>query len=313
MHFSTLSKYYEKLEATSKRLELIDILSKLFKQAKSDEIGKICYLIQGRVAPFFEPIEMGMAENIVAVAIARAFNKEKEHVIKLYRKLGNMGIAAEELSRNHESRIRNQELTISQVFNELLKIAKFSGEGTVEKKVSALSGLLKKLDPISAKHVVNIPLGTLRLGIGDATVLDSLSLSKHGDKTLRPVLEDAYNKTSDLGFVAETFFKKGISGIKNVKLALGKPVRPALAERLPSADEAIKRLGKEFAAEPKFDGFRVQIHLSRAHLRGVPQAQHHLGGGGEEVVQLFSRNLENTTHAFPDLVEGVRKSVKAKS
>ena len=201
MHFSTLSKYYEKLEATSKRLELIDILSKLFKQAKSDEIGKICYLIQGRVAPFFEPIEMGMAENIVAVAIARAFNKEKEHVIKLYRKLGNMGIAAEELSRNHESRIRNQELTISQVFNELLKIAKFSGEGTVEKKVSALSGLLKKLDPISAKHVVNIPLGTLRLGIGDATVLDSLSLSKHGDKSLRPILEDAYNKTSDLGFV----------------------------------------------------------------------------------------------------------------
>ncbi|OGH14595.1 MAG: DNA ligase [Candidatus Levybacteria bacterium RIFCSPHIGHO2_01_FULL_37_33] len=313
MHFSTLSKYYEKLEATSKRLELIDILSKLFKQAKSDEIGKICYLIQGRVAPFFEPIEMGMAENIVAVAIARAFNKEKEHVIKLYRKLGNMGIAAEELSRNHESRIRNQELTISQVFNELLKIAKFSGEGTVEKKVSALSGLLKKLDPISAKHVVNIPLGTLRLGIGDATVLDSLSLSKHGDKTLRPVLEDAYNKTSDLGFVAETFFKKGINGIKNIKLTLGKPIRPALAERLPSADEAIKRLGNEFAAEPKFDGFRVQIHLSRAHLRGVPQAQHHLGGGGEEVVQLFSRNLENTTHAFPDIVSGAKKEIKAKS
>ena len=295
MTFKTLSGYYEKLEATSKRLELIDILSKLFKEAKGDEIGKICYLIQGRVAPFFEPIELGMAESMVAAAIARAFNKEKAEVTKLYRKLGNMGSAAQELSRNSKFKIQNSKLSVSQVSDELLKIAKTSGKGAVEKKVSTLSDLLGSIDPISAKHVVNIPLGTLRLGIGDATVLDSLSLAKHGNKSLRPILEDAYNKTSDLGFVAETFFKSGVNGIKNVKLALGKPVRPALAERLPSADEAIKRLGNEFAAEPKFDGFRVQVHLDRSN------------------VQLFSRNLENTTRAFPDIVSGAKKEIKAKS
>ena len=322
MKFKTLAQYYEKLEGTSKRLELIDILSKLFKESNAMEIGKICYLIQGRVAPFFEPIELGMAENMVAVAVGRAFNKTKEEVIKLYRHKGNMGQAAEELASKHKHK---GELSVSEVSDELLKIAKFAGEGTVEKKVGTFSDLLKKLDPISVKHVVNIPLGTLRLGIGDATVLDSLSLVKHGDKSLRPILEDAYNKTSDLGFVAETFFKKGIAGIKSIKLIVGKPVRPALAERLPSADEAIKRLGKEFAAEPKFDGFRVQVHLSRAHLRGVPQAasqtrqprltaaQHHLGGEGKEVVQLFSRNLENTTLAFPDIVSGAKKEIKAKS
>src|SRR3990167_9666167 len=292
MKFSKLSDYYEKLEGTSKRLELIDILSKLFKESNAEEIGKICYLIQGRVAPFFEPIELGMAENMVAVAIGRAFDKTKDEVIRLYRHKGNIGLAAQEYSQKHHHK---GELSVSDVFAKLLEIAKFSGEGSVEQKITTLSDLLKSLDPISAKHVVNIPLGTLRLGIGDATVLDSLSLSKHGDKSLRPILEDAYNKTSDLGFVAETFFKKGISGIKNVKLALGKPVRPALAERLPSADEAIKRLGREFAAEPKFDGFRVQVHLDRSN------------------VQLFSRNLENTTRAFPDIVSGAKKEIKAKS
>ncbi|MEK7502132.1 MAG: ATP-dependent DNA ligase [Patescibacteria group bacterium] len=299
MNFKVLAQYYEKLEGTSKRLELIDILSKLFREAKSDEIGKICYLIQGRVAPFFEPIEIGMAENMVAQAVGKAFGKTKDEVIKLYRAKGNMGIATSQLA-NSKLKTQNSKLSVSDVFSKLLEIANFGGKGSVDKKITTLSDLLKSLDPISAKHVVNIPLGTLRLGIGDPTVLDSLSLAKHGDKSLRPILEDAYNKTSDLGFVAETFFKKGISGIKNVKLVVGKPVRPALAERLPSADEAIKRLGKEFAAEPKFDGFRVQVHFDR-------------GGGEEGVVQLFSRNLENTTHAFPDLVEGVRKSVKAKS
>src|SRR3989304_7974728 len=294
MLFNTLSKYFEKLETTSKRLELVDILSKLFIESDSAEIGKICYLMQGRVAPFFEPVEMGMAESTIAQAVGKAFGRHKEDVIKSYRKLGNMGLAAKELATKAK-RLTIKALSVSEVFGELRKIAEFSGEGTVEKKVSTLAALLTKLDPTSVKHVVNIPLGPLRLGIGDPTVMDALSLAKKGDKSLRSVLENAYNKTSDLGHVAETFFKKGISGIKNIKLVVGKPIRPALAERLPSADEAVKRLGQEFAAEPKLDGFRVAVHKK-----------------GDEI-KLFSRNLENTTNAFPDIVEGAKKEVKAKS
>jgi len=206
MRFSELAEYYEKLEATSKRLELVDILSKLFKEAKAEEIGKICYLIQGRVAPFFEPVEIGMAESMVAQSIGRAFNKSKDEVIKLYRHKGNMGIAAAQLSTNAK-RLTTKALSVTEVFEELAKIAKFSGKGTVEQKVSTLAQVLKSLDSTSVKHVVNIPLGTLRLGIGDPTVLDALSIAKTGDKKLRPMLEGAYNKTSDLGYVAENFFR----------------------------------------------------------------------------------------------------------
>ena len=338
MLFNTLSKYFEKLEATSKRLELVDILSKLFTESDSAEIGKICYLIQGRVAPFFEPVEMGMAEATIAQAVGKAFGKNKDDVIKSYRKLGNMGLAAKELATKAK-RLTIKALSVSEVFGELRKIADYSGEGTVEKKVSTLAELLKKLDPISVKHVVNIPLGTLRLGIGDPTVMDALSLAKHGDKSLRPVIENAYNKTSDLGYVAETFFKKGISGIKNIKLVVGKPIRPALAERLPSAEEAVKRLGQEFAAEPKFDGFRVQVHLDRTRRQAGPVSSFppasarsskrspqpdsesvdlravgspSTAATRQPFVQLYSRNLENTTHAFPDLVKGVIEEVGAK-
>lgn len=302
MKFSNLAQYYEKLEATSKRLELVDILSKLFKESNAEEIGKICYLIQGRVAPFFEPVEIGMAESMVAQAVGKAYcptsprlrgvKNPKEEVLKLYRHKGNMGLAAQELAAKHH---HVGDPTVAKVFEELRKIAEFSGKGTVEQKVSTLAGLLKNLDPISVKHVVNIPLGTLRLGIGDPTVLDALSIAKTGDKKLRPILEDAYNKTSDLGYVAETFFKHGEAELEHIKLIVGKPIRPALAERLPSAEEAVKRLGKEFAAEPKFDGFRVAVHKN-----------------GNEV-KLFSRNLENTTHAFPDIVKGAREEIKAKS
>src|SRR3989338_5502696 len=273
MTFEKFSQYFEKLDATTKRLELIDILSKLFKESKSGEVGNICYLIQGRVAPFFEPIEIGMAEKMVAEAIGKSYGKSKEDVLKLYRKKGNMGLAAQELSnkkhgtlRLRSGQARDTKLSVNEVFAKLLEIAKFAGEGTVEKKVSTLANILTKLDPTSVKHVVNIPLGTLRLGIGDPTVMDALSLAKTGKKDLRPVIEDAYNKTSDLGYVAETFFKRGEKGLREVKLVVGKPVRPALAERLPNADEVIKRVGNKFAAEPKFDGFRVQIHVNRKSL-----------------------------------------------
>lgn len=314
MRFLKLSQYFEKLEATPKRLELVDILSKLFKESRRGEIGNICYLIQGRVAPFFEPIEIGMAESMVAQAVGKAYSKSKDEVLKLYRQKGNMGLAAQELAKKHHHK---GNAPVTEVFNELLKIAKFSGIGTVEQKVSTLSELLKKLDPTSVKHVVNIPLGTLRLGIGDPTVMDALSIAKTGKKDLRPQIEDAYNKTSDLGYVAEIFFKRGEKGLREVKLVVGKPVRPALAERLPNADEVIKRVGNKFAAEPKFDGFRVQVHLDRKNgFRHLPLAigdESRKASGEKRFVRIFSRNLEDMTHAFPDLVEGVEKEVGAKS
>ncbi|MBI4091983.1 MAG: ATP-dependent DNA ligase [Candidatus Levybacteria bacterium] len=293
MKFKELAEYYERLEGTSKRLELIDILSKLFKESDAGEIGRICYLIQGRVAPFYEPTEIGMSENLVAIALARAFDSTKEEVIRSYRHLGNMGLAALDLA--NKKKIRGENLSVSEVFDRLHSIAETSGEGSVDRKLTTLADLLNDLDPVSVKHVANIPIGTLRLGIGDPTVLDALSIAKIGDKSLRPILEDAYNKTSDLGFTAETFYKKGERGIREIKLIVGKPIRPALAERLPSAEEAVKRLGDKFAAEPKFDGFRVQIHKN-----------------GDEV-HLFSRNLEDMTHAFPDIVRAAKEELNMES
>ena len=94
MQFSTLSKYFEKLEQTSSRLILIDILSELFKETEALEIGQIVYLIQGRVAPFYEAIEIGMSEKLVAQSIARAYKVDREEVLKEYGKVGDLGLVA---------------------------------------------------------------------------------------------------------------------------------------------------------------------------------------------------------------------------
>src|SRR3989338_3919644 len=105
MKISEFAEYLEKLEATSSRLSLIEILSELFKKIASNataaphsEIEEVVYLIQGRIAPFYAPIEIGMAEKSVASSIAIAYGGSKEDATRLFNKLGDMGKVAFELA-----------------------------------------------------------------------------------------------------------------------------------------------------------------------------------------------------------------------
>jgi DNA ligase 1 len=291
MKFKELVDYFEQLEATSSRLALIDILSQLFKKAPTDELDKIIYLTQGRIAPFFEATEIGMSDKTVAAALGRAYNSTKEEVLDQYHKLGDMGLVAEELSG--KLKVKSSSLTVIEVYDVLREIAKTSGEGTVEKKLALFSDLLEKSDPLSAKHLVRIPLGNSRLGIGDPTVLDGLALAVLGDRSKRKLLEGAYNRTSDLGLIAKTLKEKGLDEVQRLKVTVGRPIRSELCERLPTPEKVIEKLG-EVNAQYKYDGFRVQIHKL-----------------GSEV-KMFSRNLEDMTHMFPELIRGVLEQVKAK-
>ena len=318
MLFSTLSTYFEKLESTSSRLAMIDVLSDLFKQTKVEEIDKVMYMLQGRVAPFFEPIEIGIADKTAASALAEAFSSDKESVLKEYSRKGDLGIVAEELSKGQ--RAKGKGMTVEVVFETLLTIANTSGEGTVGKRIQLYKSLVEKLDSISIKHFVRIVLGKTRLGIGDPTVLDALALAVLGDRTKRKLLEKAYNETSDLGLIGKTLFEKGLKGVEKLSVTVGRPIRSELCERLPNPEKVFEKMSPSTGhstlnssphrsdskssgspssrgvhATMKYDGFRVQIHKNN------------------EKVEMFSRNLEDMTHMFPELIEGALKQIKAKT
>ncbi len=293
MTFSILAEYFERLEQTSSRLLLIDILAELFSKVNFDEIGHVAYLLQGRIAPFFEPLEMGMSEKLIAGSIARAYEVNREEVLKEYGRVGDLGLVAEGLREKEKVKSKNN-LTVNEVFETLRGIAKTTGEGTVEKKISTVAGLLEKVDGVTAKHLVRIPLGVSRLGVGDPTILDAFALFKLGDKSKRKLLEGAYNRTSDLGLIGETLWSKGLAGVEKLSITVGRPIRSQLAERLPTPEKVIEKLIK-VNAQRKLDGFRVQIHKDGDKIR------------------LFSRNLEETTLMFPEIVEGAKKQIKVKT
>src|SRR5712691_3194764 len=298
LEFARLAHSFEKLEQTSSRLALIAILAELFRSIeRPDEIEKVCYLLQGRVAPSFEALELGMAEKTVARSIAIAYHTTPEHVFTLYSALGDLGLVAEQLRK--EAASVSRDLQVDNVFEGLKTIAQTAGKGTVEKRIALLADLLRQVDSVSAKYVVRIVVGNLRLGIGDATLLDALATAKFHDTQQRKVLEGAYNKTSDLGLIARTLWQHprqedALRAVAQLDVQVGKPIRPQLAERLPDAETIIKKMGV-VDAEYKYDGLRTQIHKD-GHL-----------------VTIFSRNMDNMTQMFPEIVEGTRKQVQADS
>lgn len=293
MTFKQLAEYFEKLESTSSRLILIDILAELFSKLESSEVEVVCYLLQSRIAPFYEAIEMGMAEKHVASSIARAYREDRQWVLDEYGRVGDLGLVA--LQLNVKSKIQNVKLQVTEVFDELTKIAKFSGEGTVENKIAALSGLLTKMGDLEAKHLVRIPLGVSRLGIGDPTILDAFAKLKLGDRSKRKLLESAYNKVSDLGLIGKVLWQDGLKGVEKLDITVGRPLRSQLCERITDSKTILEKFNREAHLQYKYDGFRVQIHKDGNKVR------------------LFSRNLEETTSMFPDIVAGVLKQVKVKS
>ena len=280
MKFVELAANLDRMEATSSRNELVRILSDVYRASSPGELEPTTYLIQGRLAPFFKPVEIGLGERLLMTAIAAAYETPREEVLKLNKQTGDLGLTAQRLAP--ASRARSP--SVVEVHQRLSEIAAASGAGSQQLKLDVFISLLGELDSTSAKHLVRITLGKMRLGIGDPTVLDALSVAKAGDRSLRPTLEAAYNRTSDLGVIARTLWDAGETGLDALRVRAGQPLRPQLAERLPNPEAVIKKLGT-VGVQPKYDGLRVQIHKDAGR------------------VSLFSRNLESMTEMFPELVE----------
>jgi DNA ligase-1 len=300
VEFAQLAHCFEELEDTRSRLTMISLLAELFRSiATPGEIEGACYLIQGRVAPYFDPLELGMAEKTVARSIAIATHTAPAYVSALNFTLGDMGLAAEQakIQAKIQAKTTPAALSVDDIVTGLTAIAQTSGKGAVESKVVRLAELLGRIDHISAKYVVRMLLGNLRLGVGDTTALDALAVARWSDLTKRKLLEDAYNKTSDLGLIARTLWQSANAeaaqrAVSLLDIQLGKPIRSQLAARLPSVESILAKMG-EVLAQDKYDGVRVQIHKDGRR------------------VTIFSRNLEDLSQMFPDLVESAVREVHA--
>ena len=292
MEFSIIAELFEKMENTSKRIELTNILVELLKKTPKKIIPNVVYLLQGIIRPNFEGVELGVAEKLAIRAISKSSGLPIKKIEDDYRNCGNLGLTASNILKlKTQTTFTAEKITVERVYETLFKIANLEGKGSQDLKMKYISSLLNDATPLEAKFVLNILLGTLRLGIAENTVMDALAIGFTGKKEYRKQIEDAYNVSSDLGKVSEVIASEGLDGIKKFQISLFNPVRPMLADRIKSEKEATEKMPVEFAAEYKLDGERVQIHKQA------------------DKIILFSRSLENITKYYPDIVENIGNSL----
>lgn len=293
MKYSTIADGYERIEQTTKRTEMTNLLVSLLKATPKEIIDRVVYLTQGRLYPDFVPLEIGVAEKLAVRALSRALGLREQDIIDDVKKSGDIGESAQKLAfKRRQSTFLKQELTVKKVYDTFDKMAKTSGSGAIDTKMSLLAGLLSDASPKEAKYIMRTVTGNLRLGIADMTVLDALAIAFGGGKEAREPIERAYSISSDLGRVAKTVAEKGVEGIKRFEVIVTEPIRPMLAERLSSPQEILEKLGGKCVAEYKYDGERIQAHKK-----------------GAEVI-LFSRRLENISSQYPDIVKLVQENFR---
>src|SRR3990172_5468198 len=293
VRFARVVESYERIEGTTKRLEMTDLLVDLFRATPKEELDRIVYLTQGRVFPDYAGIELGLAEKLVIRAIALATGASDETITVAWKAPGDLGLVAEEhLRRRRQASLTSEALTVRKAYDNLKEIATTSGAGSQDRKLRLLADLLTDAKPNEAKYIARIVVGKMRLGVADMTIVDALAAT-YASKEDRDRVERAYNVSSDLGEVARVLANEGLEGLDGIHLKLFRPIRAMLAERLETLEEIFERLG-ECALEYKYDGLRVQAHVSK------------------DRIELFSRRLEHITGQFPEIVEGLRRALQAK-
>lgn len=287
MKYEILVNIYEKLETTTKRLEITDIIASFIKEVDKEELSDIMLLLQGRVFPPWDSRELGIAKQLMLKAINAASGISINEIEKIWKSNGDLGLACEEAikKKTQKTLLKAKKLEIRDVLNNIRKAASLSGKGTVLKKIGLIVELLNQATPKEAKYITKTVLSELRLGVGEGTLRDSIARAFSCDTSL---IEKAFNFTSDYGEIALLAKTKGNTGLAKIKLKPGNPLKVMLYQKAAGIKEGFERVGSPSIIQYKYDGLRIQVHKDK-----------------KGKTYLFTRRLEEVTNQFPELAKGI--------
>lgn len=286
MEYRKLVDVYEALEATTKRLEKTSILADFMRNLDADILPIVTLLALGRVFPTWSEEELGIGSKLLMKAISTVVGVSIEDVEDKIRDTGDIGSAAEELfQKKLQVTLFAKPLSVEMVHDNLKKIAKISGSGAQFRKIDILLELLSSALPREAKYITRTVVEELRIGVGEGTIKDAIA---EAFDIKKEIIERAHMLTNDLGLVAKVAKEEGEIGLQKLTLKPGKPVKPMLAQLSESIKTSIEEMGWALC-ETKYDGVRIQIHRVT------------------DEILIYTRRLENISHAVPDVVEYIEK------
>ena len=318
-----LCNLFEKLESLQSRNEMSLELATFLKECNSEEVQIISYMIQGRVAPMFVKSEFNYSEKSLLKLLSQHTG---EDVQSLRKESGDIGNTVYEIWKKQDS--TKESLGIKEIYEILWGIVNTSGIGAISRKNALILEGLQKLNPLESKYFVRTICGQLRLGLSMRSLLDVFSLATVGDKSLKVILEQAYGVCADIGYIGKKVFESDresvVENLSNISAIPGTPILSRLVQRVASFDEISERFKSTVLVQPKFDGLRCQIHkwskkdtelkknllLWFSYLNSRPSQTNNLFSSEKSFdceVRLYTRNLEDVTEMFPEIVDYARE------
>jgi len=293
--FGALVDVGEKLEATRKRLFMIDVVAEFLKRLYLEEVEPAVSMLLGGPFPKWSPKTLDVSWATLGEIIRRVTGVDWSVFEEAFRESGDIGSAVKTVFG--KSRVRRQtvlfekDLTLLEVRRGLEAIAEAVGPGSREKKNRLLMALLSRCSPLEGKYLVKVLIGEMRTGFHEG--LMEQAVSKAFQVSLKAV-QQATMIVGDIGEVAAVAKTEGAVGLSKTSFVVFRPVNLMLAQMADDVASALAEHGGLTAFEFKYDGARVQIHKS------------------DEKVRVFSRRLTDVTESLPEVVEMVGKNIKAR-
>jgi DNA ligase-1 len=310
MNISQYSQYLEKLDATTKRLEITAILAQLIDKLGTDETQNAVNLTLGQLYAPYKNLNFSIAEKMMIRALSVAYSLDQAKILENFKKSGDLGNTAQSFSVQKTSK-----LSVNETHQKLAEIALLQGTGSQDKKTEKLAALLKQLDSSSVKYVTRIVLGTTRLGFTALTIVDALSTLLANDKSKKAQIEAKYNIHPDIALIVQKIKKGGIKALDDITLEVGVPVLSQKPQRVEAVEEIFEKMAlEEVWVEYKLDGTRVQFHFDRDKSSSETITDLF----GQEVsnnvfTKAYTRNQDETSHQYPDLIQGLMDQIDAQS
>ncbi|KAF5093352.1 hypothetical protein D0Z00_004096 [Geotrichum galactomycetum] len=310
--YSLIVNTFEQVESTSSRLKIIAYTSELFLEVlrtSPEDLSTVAYLCINRLGPDYEGLELGLGESLIIKSLAEATGRTQAQIKTDYRDLGDLGEIAMKSRNKQPTMFKPKPLSINVVFKNLEEIAKTTGASSQNKKIGIIKRMLTACEGPEAKFLVRSLEGKLRIGLAEKSVLTALAQAfvaweseKFGKKSsevdvsnAEVIIRDVHCQIPNYGLIIDTAIKDGVFNVpEKCKLTAGVPLKPMLAKPTKSVSEILDRFGGEvFTCEYKYDGERAQVHLQP-----------------DGTIKVYSRNMEDMTQRYPDLLAGGTKFAK---
>ncbi|KAJ1305103.1 hypothetical protein OPQ81_000142 [Rhizoctonia solani] len=332
--YAALAQAFSLIEATTKRLEITAILTAFLtlvirratakpakttgpkdKQPTTDgyqDVLQCVYLCINRLAPDYTGIELGIGESLLIKAIGESTGRKIDAIKDELKKEGDLGLVAMNSRAMQKTLWKPKPLTLPFVFKSLLEIAQSTGHSSQNKKIGIITKLLAAClpDHAEAKYIIRSLEGKLRIRLAERTVLVALAQacvlaenSKDVEKWSKEdlgakcdegveILKSVYSEIPSYDIVIPALLTGGMDALQETcKLTPGIPLKPMLAKPTKAIGEVLDKFeNTKFTCEYKYDGERAQVHKLE-----------------DGTVSVFSRNSEDMSKKYPDLVEQLPK------